>query len=120
MTKSTGVGRGGKRPGAGRKPKHSTTAKATEQVVQDAAKAARTASDLVEKAYATLEDVMDNSPFPAPRVSAAKAVIELAKEEAAPAAAGKKAQRQANAERATSGGRFAVRQPPKMVVDNTR
>ncbi|HVI30453.1 hypothetical protein [Hansschlegelia sp.] len=127
VTKSTGVGRGGKRPGAGRKPKHALSAPKTERGVADAVRAvadaklarvaARAAADLVEKAYATLEDVMDNSPYPAPRVSAARAVIDLAREEAAEkaGAGGKKALRQANAEKAAGSGRFAVPEPPRLM-----
>ena len=60
---------------------------------------------------------MDNSPYPAPRVSAARAVIDLAREEAAEkaGAGGKKALRQANAEKAAGSGRFAVPEPPRLM-----
>ena len=76
--------------------------------------APKSASDLVDEAYATLRDVMANSPFPAPRVTAARAVINFAREEnlAKGPGVGKKAQRQAGAEKAASEGRFAVPQPP--------
>lgn len=135
-TKSKGVGRGkgsgGKRPGAGRKAQHAITAKATEQQVGEAAQKVvdslraiagpTKAADLVAKAYATLEDVMDNSPFPAPRVTAARAVLDLAREEEEAqkaSASGKKAQRQAAADQATaSGGKFAQRSGPRLVASN--
>lgn len=73
------------------------------------------AADLLDEAYATLRDVMANSPFPAPRVTAARAVVGFAREEAMAkgAGTGKKAQRQAGAEKAASQGRFAVPQPPR-------
>lgn len=74
------------------------------------------AADLLSEAYATLRDVMATSPFPAPRVTAARAVIEFAREEAMGNASGKKAQRQAGAEKAASQGRFAVPQPPRSVM----
>lgn len=74
------------------------------------------AADLLGEAYSTLRDVMANSPFPAPRVTAARAIIEFAREEAMGNVAGKKAQRQAGAEKAASQGRFAVPQPPRSVM----
>lgn len=137
-TKSKGVGRGrgsgGKRPGAGRKPKHAVSVKATEQQVFDAAETIqavrsaprndRSASDLLAKAFATLEDVMDNSPFPAPRVTAARAIIDLAKDEEAERSGkasgtgGKKDQRAAAVDRVASSGRFAAPSAPKLVVSN--
>lgn len=131
VTKSTGIGRGGKRPGAGRKPKHAGSAKETERHIGEAVKsvvaalseprAIANAADLVAKAYATLEDVMDNSPFPAPRVTAARAVLDLARAEAEDAKPnGKKAVRQAAADQATaSGGKFAQRSGPRLVASNS-
>lgn len=143
VTKSTGVGRGGKRSGAGRKPKSDVRSKAVEREVSKAVetiasaapkrraatKAPKTeetsrATALLAKAYATLEDVMDNSPFPAPRVTAARAVIDLAMAETAPASSkaagvlGKKEAAKAAA-KSMAAGRFATPPaPPKLVVDN--
>lgn len=75
------------------------------------------AADLVDEAYATLRDVMANSPFPAPRVTAARAVVAFAREEGlAKGGTGKKAQRQAGAEKASSEGRFAVPQAPRATM----
>ena len=74
------------------------------------------AADLLDEAYATLRDVMANSPFPAPRVTAARAVVGFAREEATTKGVGKKAQRQAGADKASSEGRFAVPQPPRSVM----
>jgi hypothetical protein len=83
---------GGKRAGAGRKP----TIKPLEPLVpiEVAAAAGRVVEAIVAKArklptpscavdmlplaFETLQDVMANSPFPAPRVSAAKLVIDYA------------------------------------------
>lgn len=125
MTKSTGKGRGGKRPGAGRKPKAVVAQARSPEVIQAAVveveRIAKSnsgpASGLVGEAFATLRDVMAHSPFPAPRVTAARAIIELAKaerEEAEGAApAGKKAQAKANAHaKVAAGGKFAPPPPP--------
>ncbi|WP_156387664.1 hypothetical protein [Methylobacterium sp. Leaf399] len=129
-TKSTGIGRGGRRQGAGRKPKYAGSATATELQIGEAAQAVvaamqqpggiTRAADLVAKAYATLEDVMDNSPFPAPRVTAARAVLDLAREESDKSNLnGKKAVRQAAADQATAGGgKFAQRSGPRLVASN--
>lgn len=72
---------------------------------------------MVGEAFAALRDVMANSPFPAPRVTAARAIIDLAKAEreesegAAPA--GKKAQAKATAhDKVAAGGKFAPPPPP--------
>jgi len=71
-------------------------------------------ADLVKKAYRTLEDVMDKSAFSAPRVTAAKFLIE----HAASGATGIKAQRQEVA-KAVGIGRLATPPaPPKLVIDN--
>ncbi|WP_156465594.1 hypothetical protein [Methylobacterium sp. Leaf106] len=77
-----------------------------------------TAADLVAKAYATLQDVMDNSPFPAPRVTAARAILDIARDEKAEKAGtgGKKAERQAAAEKV--GGKFSAPSAPRLIVDN--
>ena len=99
------------------------TAKSVERAVAviaeppaDAKPPAICAADLLGEAYATLREVMASSPFPAPRVTAARAVIGFAREEAMGNAAGKKAQRQAGADKAASQGRFAVPQPPRTVM----
>jgi hypothetical protein len=75
------------------------------------------ASDLLALAFATLKDVMSSSETDAPRVTAARAVIEIAREEAG-SASGKKAQRQAQAEGLASTSRFAPRQRPRAAATN--
>jgi hypothetical protein len=133
MTKSTGKGRGGKRVGAGRKPKTLVQQARSPEVAEAAAaeveRIAKSnegpASGLVWEAFATLRDVMANSPFPAPRVTAARAIIDLAKEERAEAEGshptGKKAQAKAKAQAAaSSGGKFAPPSPPFSVVNGGR
>lgn len=109
MTKSKGVGRGGRRVNSGRKPSGPIPAKAAAKavekrvakVVTSLAKpiapqfekdAVELAKERLARAFATLDDVMDNSPFPAPRVSAAKAIIDIARSEGDGADKGKKAQ----------------------------
>lgn len=124
MTKSTGVGRGGKRAGAGAKPRGLVKKALTPEVQEQARLRIVTlaslppeenpASSRVRLAYETLEDVMQNSPFPAPRVTAARAIIDLAKEEQARADSstlGKKKQAKVTAE-ARATGRFAAPAPP--------
>jgi hypothetical protein len=72
----------------------------------------------VPEAYRALKDVMETSVFPAPRVSAAKAIIDLARAaevEAREAMGlnGKKALAQAAAEtRLATGGKFSAPPPP--------
>lgn len=127
-TKSKGVGRGkgsgGKRPGAGRKPK-SLVKKALSPEVKEQAKARietlaalpleeNPASARARLAFKTLDDVMINSQFDAPRVTAARAIIELAKEEQARAASaglGKKEQAKMKAKELAV-GKFAAPPPP--------
>lgn len=133
MTKSTGVGRGkgggGRQPGAGRPRKTGLPPRLVAgKAVGDAVRTLRTstsggdpmASALVAKAYETLSDVMDNSPYPAPRVTAARAVIAMAAREKAELAgqAGKKERQAVAAERAAMDGRFATPSAPKLVVSN--
>ena len=116
MTKSTGIGRGvgggGKKPGAGRKPKGAAKI-AKQPKIRAAAESyieilMRTsdglASALVGKAFATMVDVMDNSPTSAPRVSAARAIIELAKEEMLATAGGKLGKKEEQALAAVKAG----------------
>jgi len=122
MSKSTGVGRGGKRIGAGRKrqqPASASAAAAERRVARAVAVVVKpaphdpTIEELVKKAYRTLQDVMDNSPFHAPRVTASKFIIE----HAASGSAGIKAQRQ-EAAKAVGRGRFATPAAPRLVIDN--
>ena len=118
--------RGGKRAGAGRKP--TMIAKAADPVNSELAKAhiqsmtenEGPASSLVSVAYATLLDVMDNSPFSAPRVTAARAIIDLAKAEkmaVSGGGVGKKEQQQATASKMAT-GKFATPGGPRLVVNN--
>lgn len=80
------------------------------------------AADLLGVAYETLLDVMSHSPFPAPRVSAAKTIVEWAKEQQAAAAeaagmTGKKAQATATAHaKIATGGKFSAPPPPPGAV----
>lgn len=91
MRKSRGTPHGGSRKGAGRKPKPMIDQAKTPEVIRAAEiqvaelslTAAGPASALIWEAYAALREVMSCSPFAAPRVSAAKAIIELAKAERA-------------------------------------
>jgi hypothetical protein len=125
-TKSKGIGRG---KGGGRPRKHPLPVSpkidaAARKEVERLSKVATAngvlapAADLVPEAYRTLKDIMETSPFPAPRVSAAKAIIELARAAEAEVreAAGlssKKAQAQAAAEaRVSAGGKFSAPPPP--------
>ena len=91
-------------------------AAAEAQIEAIASTGAGPASALVTKAFATMVDVMDNSPFPAPRVTAARAIIDLAREERIAAASGvsapgKKADAKSRAvDRAV--GKFAAPAPP--------
>lgn len=90
MTKATGIGRGGWRPGAGRRPKAVDGANRP-KVVQAAEASVRRiagseagpASALVSEAYAALRAVMNGQESPSSRVSAAKAIIALAQREQA-------------------------------------
>ena len=87
--KSSENGHGGKRPGAGRKPKVLIKVAKTPEMIEAAETrikrmAALTngpASALLFQAFAALQDVINNSQADAPRVSAAKAIIELANSE---------------------------------------
>ena len=128
MSKSTQKGHGGKREGAGRKPKSLTTLakspeviKAAENQVMAMAEASDgPASALVGEAFAALRDVMNNSPYAAPRVSAARAIIDLAKLERAAdrdgSPVGKKEIAKATA-KASAVGKFAVPPPPSSGAD---
>lgn len=134
MTKSTGVGRG---VGGGRPRKHNPAppAEAKKRAKDQALVTARRlsvlvtetgslapAASLIHEAYATLADVMANCPIGAPRVAAARAIIDLARaaeEEAEKAKAeasgqtGKKVAAKAVADqRMAEGGKFSAPPPP--------
>ena len=140
MTKSKGIGRG---KGGGRPRKHPVqtrrvvTPEVKEAARQEAEKLAaivtsstalEPATKLAPLAYATLVSVMEGSTFDAPRVSAAKAILQLAQaaeqeaakvKEAAAAANGvdgKKAQAKATAEsKMHAENKFAAPPPPGMM-----
>lgn len=91
MTKSKGIGRGvgggGKKPGAGRKPKQIENAAIAAKVKKAVATIVDIAAGTVDlprlaiKAYATLEGIIDNDALPAaPRVTAARAIIAIDRE----------------------------------------
>lgn len=121
MTKSTGVGRGGRRPGAGRKkaPKRARREiPATLSNIADVEALARTHTLLAVQALA---EIALNGEKEAARVAAANALLDRGHGKVGGAAGGvdgKKAQRQANAERSASGGRFAAPVAPRLVVSN--
>ena len=125
MTKSTGVGRGGPRKGAGRKPQ-GTPAEARPKAPKpvraaSVAKGGPVGLEQVEAAsalaLATLEQVMQSSPSDAARVSAARELRAWREaEREAQGIGGKKAQAQAKAEaQAKGGGRFAPPSAPTVV-----
>jgi hypothetical protein len=131
MAESRGVGRGGARPGAGRprngeSPGAPRRAKivAARAVIQSIAAASAgsnpnmSATDLVGVAFATLEDVMRNSPASAPRVTAARAILDIAfagkTAELQLERLGKKDIANANAEQQAL-GKFAVPTAPSML-----
>ena len=125
MTKSTGVGRGGPRKGAGRKPR-GTPADARPKVPKPVRAASEAPSgpvalEQVEAvsalALATLEQVMTTSPSDAARVSAARELRAWREaEREAQGVGGKKAQAKAKAEaQAKGGGRFAPPSGPSVI-----
>lgn len=124
MTKSKGVGRGagsgGKRPGAGRKRNRMPTGSAsnsTSVVAPGPSTDGEIHLDaLVKTAFRVLQDVMENSPFPSPRVAAAKLVIAQGQDTLAPS--GKRSRRQEAAKVVANKGRFATPPGPRLVVDN--
>ena len=145
MAKSNGTGRGGARPGAGRKPDRSSTRKArldayVEQRVSEAVVSAVSMTDadfvskvraLAGKALETYADLMDHGSDAARRAAAADvlkwacvapdvAARKAAGDEGAgdDAALGKKDARAARAKRASQSGKFAVPAGPRLAVSN--
>jgi hypothetical protein len=128
VTKSTGVGRGGPRPNAGRKripgaveiaePLGVVAAKVVAAAVQSEP---IKASDLKELALCTLRQIMEISPSDSSRVAAAKEVFVRAdKEELAGTPEGKKAQAKQSAEALMSGGgKFSAPSSPPSLVSKT-
>lgn len=124
-TKSKGIGRG---KGGGRPRKHPCP---VSPIIDEAARkeadrlgkvvvaggALAPAPAMVGDAYRTLKDVLDHSTFAAPRVTAARAIIDLARAaetEAKNSIGGKKQeQRQLAENRIASGGKFAPPDPPR-------
>lgn len=106
------MARGGFRPGAGR-PKGSTTSADTpKSVKREARKAGMTPLEY-------MLDVMNDAEAEdgrRDRMAIAAAPFVHARAEAV--AEGKKAQRQANAEKSASGGRFAAPSGPRLAVNN--
>lgn len=117
MTKSTGVGRGGPRPGAGRKPDKPTSARfdvpKVKASVADVTELAKTHTQL---AVQVLAEIAANGDKDAARVAAANALLDRAHGKTGAVADGKKASRQAKAEEAA--GKFAPRTRPAIIVNN--
>lgn len=119
MTKSTGVGRGGPRPNAGRKPDKPTSARFDVPVatikasVSDVTELAKTHTQL---AVQVLAEIAANGDKDAARVAAANALLDRAHGKSGAVADGKKERRQAKAEEAA--GKFAPRARPAIVVNN--
>ncbi|MFC7399577.1 hypothetical protein ACFQU1_20400 [Chelatococcus sp. GCM10030263] len=128
MTKSTGVGRGGCRPGAGRKRKATGTQKreprqlpAQDATVADVEALARTFTAVAVRALA---EIALNGEKEAARVAAANALLDRGHGKPASAvpggADGKKQKRQEAAKQAAaSGGKFAPRSGPRLAVNNS-
>ena len=144
---SKGVGRGGARPGAGRKPKAAKTStpidvaadvvpsqadkfNLTAEAQAGALKAVKRLNKIIEhgteaaaiKASALLLTWGFVTPANAKAAAAAdnyRPADAMADGPIVPAAPlGKREQRQANAEQSTSEGKFAVPEPPRLVVNN--
>lgn len=121
MAKSKGVGRGGRRPGAGRPRKGlgRELREAPAVVADDGAQEAARAHTAL--AIQTLVEICLNGEREAARVAAANALLDRGHGKPGGSVLGtdgKKARRQATAERSASAGRFAVPSPPKLVVSN--
>jgi len=120
MSKSKGLGRGGKRAGAGRKPRPKPTRQPlvipASGTLQDVRELARTHTAL---AIAALAQIAEHGESEAAAVSAAKALIGIGHggaSEGALAPIGKKAQRQEAAKKI--GGIFATPPtPPRLVIN---
>lgn len=145
---SKGIGRGGARPGAGRKPKvakvpaaveaaapvvsQAQTFDLTAEAKAGALKAVERLNKIIEHGSATdaikATALLFTWGFVTPANAKASAAAEhyrppasRQEEPVAPAAPlGKREQRQANAEQSTADGRYAVPNPPRLAVDNTR
>jgi len=126
MTKSRGVGRGGRRSNPGgrpRKPKLDVAKELAEVTVQEmgailAAQPVPELDDLVKSAYQALDRVLKSTfAEPSAKVSAARAVMAEAARRAGGGKVGKKGER-AEAAKASGVGRFAPPAPPRLVVDN--
>jgi len=122
MTKSTGIGRGGQRPGAGRKKAEKPVLERPQvpvagATVHDVEALARSYTVL---AIETLATIAASGEKEAARVVAANSLLERGHGKAGGAVQdGKKAQRQATAEKAATGGnKFAVRSGPRLAVNN--
>lgn len=126
MTKSKGVGRGGKRSNPGGRPRKKPAGTPSEMAKEIVAEIGAildsqpdpSLDDLLKTAYRTLDAVMKSTAFEAgPRVSAARAVFAEAARKGGSAAGGKKGER-AEAAKAAASGKFAVPSAPRLVVDN--
>lgn len=118
MPESFGVGRGGRRPGAGRKPNPKPEPRAVVPGDPDIV-AAELARSYTELAVLTLAGIAANGRTDAARVAAANSLLDRGHgkpviSEAAPL--GKKEQRDVAAKGVK--GRFAVRPPPTLIIDN--
>lgn len=127
MTKSKGIGRGGKRINPGGRPRKAaieTPCQLAEALVGEMkavleSQPAPELDDLVKTAYLTLDLIMRQpAAGPAPRVSAARAVLAESARRAGAGKGGKKGER-VEAAKASGVGRFAPPPPPRVVVDNT-
>lgn len=108
------MARGGYRPGAGRPKKSGGASKAG--VIAEAKREARKSGVTpLEYMLAVMNDAEGD---PDRRDKMAIAAAPYVHVKADTAAVGKKAQRQANAEKAAAGGRFAAPSAPKLVVSN--
>lgn len=146
MTKSKGIGRGGARPGAGRKPKVAQVPSPVRTFAVEEPTGAH--SDITAKAKAgalrsikRLNSIVANGSaveaikaasllltwgFVTPANAAAVAAADSYKPSAEPKAdeptapLTKREARQQNAEQSSSEGTYAVPTPPRLAVDNTR
>lgn len=105
--------RGGARPGAGQKP--APKAPPIEKPENTGLSAQELAKQHLDLAIATLSHIASVGVTEGARVAAAKAIVEIAKGEAEEPL-GKKQERQENAERSASEGRFAAPSPPKLLL----
>lgn len=108
------MARGGYRPGAGR-PKKSGGASKGDLVAEAKREARKSGMSPLEYMLAVMNDE-GGDPDRRDKMAIAAAPYVHAKADAT--AAGKKEQRQANAEKSASGGRFAAPSGPKLVVSN--